>query len=189
MTRSIADVTLDNLHRIPEEALGSVFWELSSDDATVDPRLHKEEWFSSTLLEWGSCGKLLLDGERADAFAQFAPSTLFPRLSTFRCGRVAADALYLGYCFVTSDRRGRGLGTELIRAVGRDAAARGYRALEAVGERGWSGGWVLPCEFLEANRFSVAREDARYPLMRLDLWEAAAPAEARQTATVSAPAP
>jgi len=188
MSRSIADVSLDNLHLLPEEVRGSVFWELDPDVGGVDPELHKEEWFSSTLLEWGPCGKVMVEDQRAVAFAQFAPAALFPRLASYRCGRVSTDALYLAYCYVVRKRRGRKLGTEMLRAVGRDAAGRGFRALESLGERTWQGGWVLPAAFLEANRFTVVRDDAEVPLLRLDLWEAAVPAEARRTAAAALPA-
>ena len=56
-----------------------------------------------------------------------------------------------------------------MRAVGRDLADRGYRAVEALGDRSWDGSWVLPASFLGANEFMVLREDPRFPLMRLDL--------------------
>lgn len=183
----LVDVGLDNLDRCPGEVLEAIFWELELDDETVDARFHKEEWFSSTLLEWGACGKLLEEGGRAVAFAQFAPAPLFPRVATFPSGRVSEDAVYLAYCYVASGHRGKGLGTRLVRAVGRDVAGRGYRALESVGERDWSGGWVIPFAFLAANRFSVLREDPRFPLMRLDLWAAGGPREAAGAAAVGLP--
>jgi GNAT superfamily N-acetyltransferase len=168
VTRRVLDVTLDNLSLGPPEVLDSVFWELDVN-SPVDPRFEKEEWFSSTLLEWGPCGKLVVDGGAGLAFAQYAPATLFPRLANFRCGDVSGDAAYLSYCFVVPPRRGEGLGSFLVRAVGRDLADRGYRAVEAVGDRRWDGSWVLPAPFLGANGFTVLREDPRFPLMRLDL--------------------
>ena len=183
MRRRIVDVTLDNLSDIPPECLGSVFWELA-DEPPVDPRFEKEEWFSSTLLEWGSCGKLTLEDDAAIGFAQFAPGPLFPRVKRFRCGEVSTDAVYLSYCFVAEGRRGNGLGTELVRSVARDVADRGYRAVEALGDWRWDGGWVLPAVFLAANGFAVIREDARYPLMRLDLRAAEEPREVAARAAV-----
>jgi GNAT superfamily N-acetyltransferase len=161
------DVTLDNLPEAPPEVLESVYWELDLDECD-DPRFHKEEWFSSTLLEWGPCGKLLV-GEDIMGFAEFAPPPLFPRLARFAAGRTSPDAVYLSYVYLVPGSRGKGLGADLIRAVARDLVDRGYRALEAIGDREWDGGWVLPASFLEANGFEVLREDPRYPLLRLDL--------------------
>ncbi|MFN2544388.1 MAG: GNAT family N-acetyltransferase [Actinomycetota bacterium] len=163
------DVDLDNLHLVPKTCLSSVYWELDDDDDELDPFFQKEEWFSSTLLEWGRCGTLILDGDEAIGFAQYAPPTLFPRLRHFGAGPVSTDAMYLSSCFVVEGRRGLRLGTELVRAVARDLLLRGYQAVEAIGDRRWDGGWVLPEPFLSTCGFHTIREDPRFPLMRRDL--------------------
>ncbi len=190
MVRRLVDVTLDNLPDAPAEVLGAVFWELDVDESAVEPEFEKEEWFSSTLLEWGTCGKLALDeGRGSVGFAEYAPATFFPRLSRYRAGTVSQDAIYLAYCYVVAERRGFGLGTELVRALARDLVDRGYRAVESIGDREWSGGWVLPAAFLGANGFRVVREDHRFPLMRLDLLAAIEPREAADAAAMPLPAP
>jgi GNAT superfamily N-acetyltransferase len=207
----IVDVDLENVHRIPGVCRATLYWEMDHDDPEVNPGFQKEEWFSSTLLEWGSCGKLLVSdadpasltgsepegtrdvvapevavidhpssstGARIPApaedgagFAEYAPATLFPRLQRFPTGAsaAAADAVYLAYCYVIEERRGQGLGSALVREVARAAVDRGYRAVEALGDRAWDGGWVIPVSFLAANGFTVVRDDERFPLLRLDL--------------------
>jgi GNAT superfamily N-acetyltransferase len=169
MSTHAVDVDLDNLYLFPKECLGTVFWELEDIDPAVDPAFHKEEWFSSTLLEWGRCGKLLLERDEVRGLAQYAPATLFAGLSKFPWARISPDAVFLPYCFVAEGHRGRGLGAELVRTVARDLVDRGYRAIETVGDRSWDGSWVLPEPFLSACRFSVIREHHRHPVMRLDL--------------------
>jgi GNAT superfamily N-acetyltransferase len=188
----ILDVDLENFHRVPHACRTTLFWELDHEDPAVNARFQKEEWFSSTLLEWGSCGKLVApdgDGDDAPGFAEYAPSTLFPRLRRYPAGQAAspADAVYLAYCYVIEDRRGQGLGSALVRDVARAAVDRGYRAVEALGDRAWDGGWVLPVTFLAANDFTVVRDDPRYPLLRLDLRSRAAPAERAKSAVVPMP--
>lgn len=173
----------------PPEVLAAVYWELDLDDPPVEPEFQKEEWFSAVLLEWGSCGKLAMEEGQSVAFAEYGPPSFFPRLSRFRCGTVSADAVYLSYCYVVSRRRGFGVGTEMVRAVGRDVVDRGFRAVESIGDREWSEGWVLPAPFLAANGFAVVRDDSRYPLMRLDLRTALEPQEAVVSAAVPLPAP
>jgi GNAT superfamily N-acetyltransferase len=207
----IVDVDLENFHRIPGECRATLYWEMDHDDPQVNPRFQKEEWFSSTLLEWGSCGKLLVFdaapatltgsdpegagdvaalevavidhpsssagartpavGDDGAGFAEYAPATLFPRLRRFPTGAAAAaaDTVYLAYCYVIEGRRGQGLGSALVREVARAAVDRGYRAVEALGDRAWDGGWVIPVSFLAANGFTVVRDDERFPLLRLDL--------------------
>ena len=163
------DLDLDNLHLCPKECLASVFWELEKTDPTIDPAFHKEEWFSFTLLEWGPCGKLLIEGDEVRGLAQYGPAPLFAGLAKFPWARISGDAIFLPYCFVTEGYRNRGLGAELVRTVARDLVDRGYRAIETVGDRSWDGSWVLPDGFLEACRFSVVRDHPRHPVMRLDL--------------------
>lgn len=180
------DVTLENLGDAPREVRRSVYWELEND-AAVDPEFQKEEWFSSTLLEWGPCGKLVEDDLGAYiGFAQYAPPSLFPRVATFAAGQVSPDAVYLAYCYVVPGHRGSALGSQLVRAVARDLVDRGYRALEALGANDWSGGWVLPAPFLARNRFHVVRDDPLVPLWRLDLRHA--PGERAEVASAAAEA-
>jgi GNAT superfamily N-acetyltransferase len=164
----ILDVTLENLGTVPAEALSSVFWELDVDDPPVDPRFEKEEWFSSTLLDWGPCGKILMEDGTVGGFAEYAPPSLFPRLTRFRCGKVSNDAIYLSYCYLVPEQRGRGRGVALVGTVAKSLVDRGYKALEAIGDREWAGECVLPAGFLAASGFAVIREDRRFPLMRLE---------------------
>lgn len=184
MATRIVDVDLEHFHLIPKECASSVYWELREADPDVDARFHKEEWFSSTLLEWGCCGKLLVEDEDAVGFAQYAPATLFPRLREFRAGSVSPDAGYLAFCYVVEGRRGHGHGTELVRAVARDLVDRGYNAVEALGDREWDGRWVLPVTFLASNGFGVVRDDPRFPLLRLELRDAAEPIAATESASL-----
>lgn len=185
MGRRLVDVTLDNLEHLPPETRSSLYWETDTDEDPADPAFEKEEWFSGVLLEWGSCGLALVEEERGTVgFAQFAPPSFFPRLSRFRCGRVSEDAVYLAYCYVVAPRRGFGVGTQLIRAVAGALLDRDVRAVEALGDRERSDGWVLPAPFLGANGFQVLLEDPRFPLMRLDLTTAVQPKEAAGWAAV-----
>jgi GNAT superfamily N-acetyltransferase len=188
--RRFLDVTLENLPEAPPEVLSALYWEMDTDQDPPDPGFEKEEWFSQVLLEWGTCATLAREEEMGTvAFAEYAPPSFFPRLGRFRSGSVSADAVYLAYCYVVSRRRGFGVGTELIRAVGRQVLDRGIRAVEAIGDRGRADGWVLPAPFLAANGFQVVREDPRYPLMRLDLRTAVLPREAVEAAAAPVPAP
>jgi GNAT superfamily N-acetyltransferase len=190
MSRRIVDVTLDNLPQAPDEVREALYWELDADDTSVDPAFEKEEWFSEVLLEWGTCGKLALEEDDGSVgFAEYAPPSFFSRLGEYRCGKVSPDAVYLSYCYVVSRRRGFGLGTELVRTVARDLVDRGFEALEAIGDHEAEEGWVLPATFLRMNGFRVIREDARFPLMRLDLRTAAEPQRASAAVGVPLPAP
>jgi GNAT superfamily N-acetyltransferase len=196
MAVRIVDVDLENFRRIPRECRDALFWEMDHDDPAVHARFQKEEWFSSTLLEWGPCGKLATEGiepaevaDEGSGFAEFAPATLFPRLRRFPAGEAASlvDAVYLAYCYVVEGHRGRGLGTALVRDVARAAVDRGYAAVEALGDRTSDGGWVIPVAFLAANGFVVVRDDDRFPLLRLDLRSRESAIASRVAEAVPAP--
>ncbi len=182
MSHRVVDVDLENFHLVPQACRSSLFWEMADEASDIDPGFEKEEWFSSTLLEWGRCGKLVVEDDEPLAFAQYAPATLFPRVRRFGSADPESPAAYLAYCFVEEGRRREGLGTELIREIARDLLDRGYRAIEAIGDREWSGDWVLPIAFLVSNAFLVIREDPRFPLLRLDLGAPARPLEAAASA-------
>ena len=187
MSPRVSDVSLESFHRIPVECQTALYWEFLADADAEDARFQKEEWFSSTLLEWGTCGKLIVEDDEVLGFAQYAPATLFARLTEFPTGEVSDDAVYLGYCYLDANARGRGLGRRLIGAVARDIVERGNRALEAIGDREWDGGWILPAQFLGASGFAVLKDDPRYPLLRLDTREEHAPLEAMERAEVEVP--
>lgn len=182
MASRIVDVDLENFHQVPRDARATVYWEMEHLDPEVNARFQKEEWFSSTLLEWGRCGKLLLEengaGTKGVGFAEYAPATLFPRIRSFSAGEAVStdDAVYLAYVYLEDGWRGQGLGSAMLRDVARDAVDRGYAAVEALGDRRpEAAGWLIPVTFLAANGFRVVRDDERHPLLRLELRERAAP--------------
>ena len=98
------------------------------------------------------------------------------------------DAIYLANCYVIRQAPGAGASApHLVRAVARDLVDRGYFAVEALGDREWAGGWILPVTFLGANGFAVVRDDPRFPLMRLELRTAVEPERETARASVSLP--
>ena len=100
MSRRLVNLTLDTLEDLPRPCRRCVFWELDPVAAeracaTGDPGLEKEAWVSQTLLEWGSCGKLVyVDGMPA-GFVMFAPPAYVPRSMAFPTSPVSPDAVLL----------------------------------------------------------------------------------------------
>ena len=88
MSRRLVNLTLDTLEDLPRPCRQCVFWELDPVAAeracaAGDPGLEKEAWVSQTLLEWGSCGKLVyVDGMPA-GFVMYAPPAYVPRSMAF----------------------------------------------------------------------------------------------------------
>src|SRR3954451_14999082 len=139
MSRRLVNLTLDTLEDLPRSCRRCVYWELdpvAAERACVsgDPELEKEAWVSQTLLEWGSCGKLVyVDGMPA-GFVMFAPPAYVPRSMAFPTSPVSADAALLMTAHVVTAFAGGGLGRMLVQGVARDLTKRGVKAIEAFGD-------------------------------------------------------
>lgn len=175
MSRRAVNITLDNLDDLPTRCRRCVFWELDPmayDKALEagDTAFEKESWVSATLLEWGSCGKVVyVDGVPA-GFVMYAPPMYVPRSIAFPTSPVSADAVLLMAGHVLPDFAGGGLGRMLVQSVAKDLTRRGVKAIEAFGDLKWERpACVLPAEHLKAVGFKTVRPHHRYPRLRLEL--------------------
>jgi GNAT superfamily N-acetyltransferase len=175
VSRRLVNITLDNLEDLPTRCRKCVFWELDpvsmqrAEDAG-DPELEKEAWISSTLLEWGSCGKLVyVDGVPA-GFVTYAPPLYVPRSVAFPTSPVSADAALMMTAHILPEFQGGGLGRMLVQGVAKDLTRRGLRAIEAFGDLKWEKpGCMMPADYMLAVGFKTVRPHHRYPRLRLEL--------------------
>ncbi|MGH3748979.1 MAG: GNAT family N-acetyltransferase [Micromonosporaceae bacterium] len=195
MSRRLVNLTLDTLEDLPHRCRRCVFWELDPLAAeraieAGDPALEKEAWVSRTLLEWGSCGKLIyVDGAPA-GYVMYAPAAYVPRGSAFPTSPISPDAALMMNARVASGYSGGGLGRMLIQGVARDLTKRGIKAIEAFGDanrdlapqprgqsdpeepgtrQGVRAGCVAPADFYLAVGFKTVRPHPRFPRLRLEL--------------------
>jgi GNAT superfamily N-acetyltransferase len=175
MSRRLASVTLDNLDDLPRRCRRCVFWELdpvgrARAEESGDTEFEKEAWVSATLLEWGSCGKLVyVDGVPA-GYVLFAPPAYVPRSVAFPTSPVSADAVLLMTGHVLPEFTGMGLGRMLVQGVAKDLIRRGVKAVEAFGDKQWEApNCVLPADYLLSVGFKTVRPHPRYPRLRLEL--------------------
>jgi GNAT superfamily N-acetyltransferase len=174
VVRRIASLALDNLNDLPAACRRCVFWELDPvaggrAEAAGDTAFEKEAWLSSTLLQWGSCGKLIyIDGVPA-GFSIYAPPAYIPRSTAFPTSPVGADAVLLTALYVVPELRGGGLGRVLLQNTAKDLIRRNVRAIEAFGSTsGRCGVCVQPAAQLRAMGFKTVRSHPRWPRLRLD---------------------
>lgn len=175
MSRRLVNITLDNLEDLPTRCRRCVFWELDpvsmqrAEDAG-DPELEKEAWISSTLLEWGSCGKLVYVDSVPAGFVMFAPPLYVPRSIAFPTSPVSADAALMMTAHILPEFQGGGLGRMLVQGVAKDLTRRGVRAIEAFGDLKWEKpGCVMPAEYMLAVGFKTVRPHHRFPRLRLEI--------------------
>lgn len=183
MSRRVASLTLDTLEDLPAPCRSCVFWELDPvardrAEEVGDTEFEKEAWLSSTLLQWGSCGKLVYVGEVVAGYAVYAPPAYVPRSNSFPTSPVGADAVLLAALHVLPDQRGGGLGRVLVQQVAKDLIRRNIRAIEAFGSAAESGpgmgsgrtaSCVMPAAYLRAVGFKTVRPHPRWPRLRLEL--------------------
>ncbi|MDL4773463.1 MULTISPECIES: GNAT family N-acetyltransferase [Thermomonosporaceae] len=175
MSRRLVNITLDNLDDLPHRCRRCVFWELDPvhRDRAVEsgePRLEKETWISSTLLEWGSCGKIAYVDDVPAGFVLFAPPLYVPQSAAFPTSPVSADAVLLMTGHILSEFSGGGLGRMLVQGVAKDLTRRSVKAIEAFGDlKGEEGGCMVPADYLLSVGFKTVRPHHRYPRLRLEL--------------------
>jgi hypothetical protein len=176
MARRVARLTVDTLADLPASVRGCVFWELdpvrrSRVESSGDQVSEKETWVSATLLEWGSCGRVLYVDDEPAGFVQYAPPAYFPGSVSFPTAPVSEDAVQLATAQVFEPYGAAGLGRVLMQVMVKDLLKRGdIRAVECFGTRRSGGaGCVLPTEFLQRVGFKTHRPHAVHPRMRLEL--------------------
>ena len=177
MSRRAVNVTLDNLDDLPGRCRKCVFWELDpvSHDRAVeagDTAFEKESWVSATLLEWGSCGKVVYVDSVPAAYVMYAPPMYVPRSVAFPTSPVSADAVLLMTGYVLPEFSGGGIGRMLLQAVAKDLTRRGVKAIEAFGDLNHNPdapACILPADHLRAVGFKTVRPHHRFPRLRLEL--------------------
>ena len=175
MSRRLVNITLDTLDDLPHRCRRCAFWELdpmarARAEEVGDTGFEKEAWISATLLEWGSCGKVVYVDGVAAGFVLFAPPAYVPRSVAFPTSPVSADAVLLMTAHVLPEFAGGGLGRMLVQGVAKDLTRRGIRAIEAFGDLAWDEPHcVLPARHLLAVGFKTVRPHHRWPRLRLEL--------------------
>jgi len=198
LSRRMVNLTLDNLDDLPRRCRTCVFWELDSvgreaAEASGDLALEKEAWVSATLLDWGSCGKIVYVDSLAAGYVLYAPPAYVPRSVAFPTSPVSGDAVLLMTARVMEEFRGGGFARMLVQGAAKDLSRRGIRAIEAFGlstppgeeaEPDASGPagplvagggtrrhapCVIPADFLLSVGFKTVRPHHRFPRLRLEL--------------------
>src|SRR3978361_1880802 len=100
MARRLAELTLDTLSDLPVTCRRCVFWELAPaarDQLGTGGHVEweKEAWVSDTLLEWGTCGRIVYVDERPAGYLLYAPPAYVPRAEAFPTSPAAADTVPL----------------------------------------------------------------------------------------------
>lgn len=182
MSRRVVNLTLDNLSDLPRPCRGCVFWEMDPVGTAAgevgDSELEKEAWLSATLLDWGSCGKIVYVDSAPAGYLTYAPPAHVPRSMAFPTSPVSGDAVLLMTARILPEFTDGGLARMLVQTLAKDLTRRGVRAVEAFGRAGGAPdgaepartpSCLVPADFLLAVGFKTVRPHHRFPRLRLDL--------------------
>lgn len=174
MSRKTERLTVDHLAELADPVRSCLFWELGPvDRARLDEQeriAEKESWLSSTLRDWGSCGRVVRIDGRTVGHIVYAPAARLPGAATLPTAPGSPDAIIAATAWIEPALRRGGLGRLLVQAMAADLVARGHTAIEAYGDtRGRTEGCVLPAEFLGSVGFKTQRAHPTTPRMRMEL--------------------
>ena len=174
VSRKTARLTVDHLAELGDPVRSCLFWELTPvDRARLDQQeriAEKENWLSSVLRDWGSCGRVVRVDGRTVGHIVYAPAARLPGAAALPTAPGSPDAIICATAWVQPALRGGGLGRLLVQAMAADLVERGHSAIEAYGDtRGRTQGCVLPAEFLGSVGFKTQRAHPTTPRMRMEL--------------------
>lgn len=182
MRRKIVPLTTKSLTRSGLPCSLCTRWEGRPEEADPEKqRRAKEESMRGIIRVWGECGKIVYVEGEPMGFAQYGPAKFFPLAQNFAAGPVSDDAVFLSCLYVVPFARGKGLGRVLLQAIEAGLVKRKVRAIETFAARNCSEdaaregceleaqGMPGPLEFYLQNGFYIARDNPRYPLLRLEL--------------------
>jgi ribosomal protein S18 acetylase RimI-like enzyme len=148
-----------------------LYWEMEWGRSVHDlqePQAEKREWFTTASGFYGPCGKLVYDGDRVVAWAQYAPAACFPRAGGYHT-RPSSDAHLITCLAVAPSHRHRGVGTLLLSTIIRDLEERGITAVETFAKRNGSNNPSGAIGLYLKLGFKVEADDPELPLLRFDI--------------------
>jgi ribosomal protein S18 acetylase RimI-like enzyme len=177
MNIRIKDLTEKNFDDLCGTCKGCIYWEKPEEFGSEAEHGHavaeKRNWFIKTLKHFGSCGKIVYDGEKPIGFAQYAPASALPDTLHYESGPsspVESGAVFLS-CLIIWDEayRRKGIGTMLLKNIIDDLRERGFKAIETFARKGSANNCSGPIALYTKLGFYVKRNKNEFPLVRFDL--------------------
>lgn len=172
----IENVSGSNYHQIPDGDFGfdcksCLYWEMEWGQSVREVReaeAAKRQWFTTSSGFYGPCGKLVYDGDKVVAWAQYAPATCFPRAGGYHT-HPSNDAYLITCLAVAPSYRHKGVATTLLSTIIRDLEERGVSAIETFAKRNGSNNPSGPVGLYLKNGFKIKADDLELPLLRLEI--------------------
>lgn len=161
-----------NISLIPGKCHQCTYWEdpdfWTSDKPAAIVETRKRAWFRDTAGAFGPCGMAVKSGDEVIAFAEFALPENFPTIADYAIP-ADPDVPFIACLCVKPDWQRRGVGSEVVRAIEREMASRGFHRLQTYARKSTSNNPVGPLEFWLANGYEVASDGKDFALMTRDI--------------------
>lgn len=159
---------------IPEPCKCCLYWQTTGpyDEKALQQKVEfqKREWLTKATEEFGSCGSIAYFNDASIGFVQYGPAKLFPRAKEYASGPPSENSIFLACLFIADkDRRGKGLGTTMLRNVITELRRRGAKAVETFARKSSQNNPSGPLSLFLKQSFRIVSDADDFPLVRLDL--------------------
>jgi len=182
MKKEIINLAEENLRDAPEwdsppfSCKYCIYWEFPEKyvEQTSEPNdnkmLRKVDWLRRTHELFGNCGRIAYVDGVAAGYAQYAPQEFLPQAGNYNAGPPSTEAVLISCLFIPQNRfRGLGLGSQLLNSILDELRQRGIKTVETFARKGREDNPSGPVDFYFSKGFRIFRDDAEFPLLRLDL--------------------
>jgi len=125
----------------------------------------------------GGIVKAAFSGKKCIGILMAGKYYLFPRLKYFNIFPPDNESIFLGCLYVEPEYRNLGVGKKLMISFEKDLIQNKIKSIESVGKRlnddmeleEYVNSPIIPVKYLVKNGFYIKKNDALFPLLRLDL--------------------
>ncbi|MEO0093360.1 MAG: GNAT family N-acetyltransferase [candidate division WOR-3 bacterium] len=181
MNIEILPLTEENLKDAPEwnshpfSCKYCIYWEFPEE--CLDPMKEKKEVMFQKKLSWiqkakrilGNCGLIAYLEGKPIGYAQYAFSKLLPNSKNYPV-KPNDDAVLISCLFIPKPKlRRQGIGSRMLQFIINELKNSGVNALETFARKDKPDNPSGPVDFYLKNGFIIYKDDATFPLMRLEL--------------------
>lgn len=178
----IVDLSLENLkdvaeiERAPYSCKYCLYWEFPEEhdrlpfESKTERFNRKLEWLTNVRKSFGGCGKLAYFKNCVVGYSEYAPPKFLPNSKSYPSGPASDDAILIACLYIfKKEARGLGIGQKLLENIIFDLKCRNFKAVETFARKGSPENPSGPIELYIRSGFKIYRDDAEFPLLRLEL--------------------
>jgi len=171
----LAAVNKENFRDIPEQCRRCFYWqtagEFSGKNMTEEKEKKRLDWFIQMKQETGCSGGFIAYlNNQPLGFVQCAPAKYFPNVKEYPSEPPSKDAVFLACLYIPNkENQKKGIGTLILKTGIKQLKQQGFKAIETFARKSSPENPSGPLAFYLKHGFKTKRDDADFPLVRLEL--------------------